>query len=169
MQRLIRGTAPLAVMLLLAACGGGDGGKKETTSVAGPTTSIPTTVPPVAQGGILDAAALSQRCANYASYAGTVGLAMAAAMDPKVAAQLEELKAKMNLDEAPEEIRDDFKVVTDYARGLGEVLARYPMKAGQYDPAAMAALGAYTQSVDQAGMTAASENINKWLQVNCKS
>jgi hypothetical protein len=168
MQRLIRGTAPVALMLLLAACGGGDGGK-QTTSAAGPTTTTPTTVPPAAQGGVVDAAVLSQRCANYASYAGTVGLAMAAAMDPKVAAQLEELKAKMNLDEAPEEIRDDFKVVTDYARGLGEVLARYPMTAGQYDAAGMAALGAYTQSVDQAGMTAASENINKWVQANCKS
>jgi hypothetical protein len=168
MQRLIRGTAPVALMLLLAACGGGDGGK-QTTSAAGPTTTTPTTVPPAAQGGVVDAAVLSQRCANYASYAGTVGLAMAAAMDPKVAAQLEELKAKMNLDEAPEEIRDDFKVVTDYARGLGEVLARYPMKAGQYDAAGMAALGAYTQSVDQAGMTTASENINKWVQANCKS
>lgn len=167
MQRLIRGTAPVALMLVLAACGGGDGGNKQTTSAAGPMTTTPTTVPPVAQGGIVDAARMSQRCVNYAAYAGTVGLAMAAAMDPKVAAQLEELKAKMNLDEAPEEIRDDFKVVTDYARGLGEVLARYPMKAGQYDAAAMAALGAYTQSVDQAGMTAASENINKWLQVNC--
>ena len=169
MQRLIRGTAPVAFMLLLAACGGGDGGNKQTTSAAGAATTTPTTVPPAAQGGVIDAALLSQRCANYASYAGTVGLAMAAAMDPKVAAQLEELKAKMNLDEAPEEIRDDFKVVTDYARGLGEVLARYPMKAGQYDAAGMAALGAYTQSVDQARMTAASENINKWLQVNCKS
>jgi hypothetical protein len=168
MQRLIRGTAPVALMLLLAACGGGDGGK-QTTSAAGPTTTTPTTVPPAAQGGVVDAAVLSQRCANYASYAGTVGLAMAAAMDPKVAAQLEELKAKMNLDEAPEEIRDDFKVVTDYARGLGEVLARYPRTAGQYDAAGMAALGAYTQSVDQAGMTAASENINKWVQANCKS
>jgi hypothetical protein len=168
MQRLIRGTAPVALMLLLAACGGGDGGK-QTTSAAGPTTTTPTTVPPAAQGGVVDAAVLSQRCANYASYAGTVGLAMAAAMDPKVAAQLEELKAKMNLDEAPEEIRDDFKVVTDYARGLGEVLARYPMTAGQYDAAGMAALGAYTQSVDQAGMTTASENINKWVQANCKS
>jgi hypothetical protein len=168
MQRLIRRTTPVALMLLLAACGGGDGGNKQATSAAGPTTTTPT-VPPVAQGGVLDAARLSQRCVNYASYAGTVGLAMAAALDPKVAAQLEELKAKMNLDEAPEEIRDDFKVVTDYARGLGEVLARYPMKAGQYDAAAMAALGAYTQSVDQAGMTAASENINKWLQVNCPS
>ena len=169
MQRLIRGTAPVALMLLLAACGGGDGGGKQTTSAAGPTTTTPTTVPPVAQGGVLDAALLSQRCVNYASYAGTVGLAMAAAMDPKVAAQLEELKAKMNLDEAPEEIRDDFKVVTNYARGLGEVLARYPMKAGQYDAAGMAALGAYTQNVDQAKMTAASENINKWVQANCKS
>lgn len=169
MQRLIRGTAPVALMLLLAACGGGDGGNKQTTSAADSTATTAATVPPVAQGGVLDAARLSQRCTNYASYASTVGLAMAAAMDPKVAAQLEELKAKMNLDEAPEEIRDDFKVVTDYARGLGEVLARYPMKAGQYDPAGMAALGAYTQGVDQSKMTAASENINKWLQVNCKS
>ncbi len=164
MQRSIRRTAPIALMLLLAACGGGDGGGKQTTTEAGPTT---TTIPAVAQQGVLDAARLSERCANYAAYAGTVGLAMAAAMDPKVAAQLEELKAKMNLDEAPEEIRDDFKVVTEYAQGLGEVLARYPMKAGQYDAAAIAALGAYTQSVDQARITAASENINKWLQVNC--
>lgn len=169
MHHVIRRTAPFALLLLLASCGGGDGGDKQTASDTGPTTTTPTTVPPVAQGGILDAALLSQRCANYASYAGTVGLAMAAAMDPKVAAQLEELKAKMNLDEAPEEIRDDFKVVTDYARGLGEVLARYPMKAGQYDAAGMAALGAYTQNIDQARMTAASENINKWVQLNCKS
>jgi hypothetical protein len=167
MHRLIRGTAPFAVLLLLASCGGGGGDDKQNTS-AGPTATSPTTVAPVAAGGIVDAALLSQRCANYASYAGTVGLAMAAAMDPKVAAQLEDLKAKMNLDEAPEEIRDDFKVVTDYARGLGEVLARYPMQGGQYDAAGMAALGAYTQSVDQGRMTAASENINRWVQVNCK-
>ncbi len=169
MQRLIRGTAPFALMLLLAACGGGDGGDKQNTSAADSTGTTVATVPPVAQGGVLDAARLTERCANYASYAGTVGLAMAAAMDPKIAAQLEELKAKMNLDDAPEEIRGDFKVVTEYARGLGEVLARYPMKAGQYDPAGIAAVGAYTQSVDQAKMTAASENISKWLQVHCKS
>lgn len=143
---------------------GGDDGGEQTSSVT-PTATTPETAPALSQGGILDAAGLTERCARYASYAGTVGLA--AAMDPNVAAQLEELKHKMNLEEAPEEIRDDFEVVTAYTQGLGEVMARFDLKAGSYDPAAIAAISEYSQSVDQARMTEASENINQWLEVNC--
>lgn len=76
---------------------------------------------------------MTERCASYASYAGTVGLAMAAAN----------------------------------AQGLGEVMAHFDLKAGSYDPAAIAAISEYSQSVDRARMTEASENINQWLEVNC--
>ena len=150
MQRLIRGTAPVAVMLLLAACGGGDWRQEADHVCRRPHDLHPDHRRAArAQGGILDAAGLSQRRANHASDAGTVGLAMAGRdWTRRSLPSSRNAKAQIAAStRAPEEIRDDFKVVTDYARGLGEVLARYPMKAGQHDPAAMAALVRNTESV----------------------
>lgn len=170
MHRLLRTAAPALVLLLpLTACGGGgdDGAQKNAAASAAEDTATDES-PDVTQEGILAAAGLTQQCLDYGAYAGAVGLAMAAAMDPSAAAGLEELKSKMKLDEAPEEIRDDFAVVIDYAEGLGAVMARYNVKAGQYNAEAMTAIAAYAESVDQARMQEAGTNINVWLGAHCQ-
>lgn len=169
MHRLRRTAAPALVLLLpLTACGGGgdDGAKKNAAASAEDTTNGGS--PDVAQEGILAAAGLTQQCLDYGMYAGAVGLAMAAAMDPSAAAGLEELKSKVKLDDAPEEIRDDFSVIIDYAEGLGEVMARYDVKAGQFNAEAMTAIARYAESVDQARMQEAGTNINAWLGEHCQ-
>ncbi len=176
MRRLLRTAAPALVLLLpLTACGGGgdDSAKKnvaaasaDDTAADGDTTTNGS--PDLAQEGILAAAGLSQQCLDYSAYAGAVGLAMAAAMDPSAAAGLEELKSNMKLDDAPEEIRDDFAVVIDYAEGLGAVMAEYNVKAGQYNAEAMTAIARYSESVDQARMQDAGTNINTWLGAHCQ-
>ena len=169
----LKRTAPAVVLLVvLAACGGGGDDDKQTAAVTVSTADAPDAgdarhVPDVTQGGVLDAAALTQRCADYAGFAGTVGLAMAAAMDPSAAAALEELKTKIKLDDAPEEIRDDFEVVMAYAAGLGEVLAGYDLKSGHPDPAAIAAMTRYAQSIDQAKMQEATLDISNWTAAHC--
>lgn len=115
----------------------------------------------------MDAGLLTQRCANYASFVGSIGLSMAAAMDPNAAKQLGELKSKANLGEAPEEIKGDVAVITAYSEELGKALAKYTLKDGQYDPQAIAAIGAVSQKVDMAKLAKAGENINSWLKAHC--
>ena len=171
MRRLLRTAAPALVLLLpLTACGGGgdDGAKKNVAAAQAADDTTTNGSPDVTQEGILAAAGLTQQCLDYGAYAGAVGLAMAAAMDPSAAAGLEELKSKMKLDDAPEEIRDDFAVVMDYAEGLGAVMARYNVKAGEYNAEAMTAIAGYAESVDQARMQEAGTNINAWLGANCQ-
>ena len=152
-------------VLLLGACGGGDDDGQQASATTEKSTA--TTVSTVAAGGIVGDALLAQRCVNYTTFLGAIGLSMAAAMDPSAAQQLEELKSRTNFGEAPEEIRDDFAVVTAYTEDLGKVLAKYNLKSGQPDPQAIAAIAQFSQTVDTGRLQKASDNINAWIAAHC--
>jgi hypothetical protein len=167
MNRSVKFSAPLlSLMLLLGGCGGGGDGKQASPTKATTAATTPA-VPDQKVGGVVGDPLLAQRCVNYASFVGSIGLSMAAAMDPNAAKQLEELKSKTNFGEAPEEIKGDFAVITAYAEDLGKVLAKYIPKDGQYDPQAIAAIGEFSQRIDTVKLQKASENINSWLKAHC--
>ena len=88
-------------------------------------------------------------------------------MDPSAARQLEELKAKMDLGDAPDEIKVDVAVMTAYAEDLGKVLAKYNLRSGTPDPQAIAAIGQFSQTVDNDRLQKASDNISAWLESHC--
>ena len=162
MSRTVKIIAPLfSLMLLAGACGGGGKAKE-----ASQTTQTTAAAADQKAGGVVDPL-LGQRCTNYANFVGSIGLSMAAAMDPNAAKQLEELRAKTNVGEVPDEIKADLAVITAYAEDLGKVMAKYNMKAGQYDPQAMAAMAEFSQKVDAGKLSQASDNINSWLKAHC--
>ena len=164
MNRTVIISAPVvSLMLLLGACGGG-GGDKQVSATTRPTTA---TTAAGGLGAIPAAALLAQRCANYGAFAGAIGLSLAAAMDPNAAKQLEDLKAKINLDEAPEEIKGDFAVITAYAADLGKVLAKYKLQSGQPDPQAIAAIAEFSQNVDTVRLQKAGSSISAWVTAHC--
>ncbi len=162
-----RPATALVLVLVVAACGGGgdSGGEQQATQ----TTVTTAAAAPVRSqaGSVLDPADLTSRCLSYAAYAGTLGLAVAAAINPSAAADLEALKSQVKLDEAPGEIRDDFEAIIGYAQGLGEILARFNLHAGQYDAEAIAAMSTYTAGIDQTRLQEAGENIKAWVAAYC--
>jgi hypothetical protein len=162
------------VMLALGACGGGDsdgdaasGSTTSATAAPSTTSSTAQSTSSTAQSGAIGAGLLSERCRSYTGYAAAVGLAMAAAVNPEAAAQIEELKGKADIADAPAEIRDDFAVLIDYARKLGEVFAKYPNQNGGLNPAVFADMAALAQTVDQQRLEEASKNIETWVAANC--
>lgn len=164
MQRFVKVSAPLvSLMLLLGACGGGG----DDDQASGSTQTTTATTASTVSGGIVGDALLAQRCVNYAGFAAAIGLSMAAAMDPNAATQLEELKAKSKLEDAPDEIKADVAVLTAYAEDLGEVMAKYNLKSGQPDAQAIAAFAEFSQKVDNAKLETASDNISAWLAAHC--
>lgn len=167
MKRLMKGSALLfGLMLVLAACGGdGDDGGDSAATTRSTAPSI--TVPDETKAGIGGDPLLSQRCLNYAGMVGAMGLGIAAAMDPNAAQELEKLRAKTDLADVPDEIRDDFGVILEYSEGLGRVMADYELKGGQLDPQAMTAIAAFSQTIDQERLEKASENVGAWMQAHC--
>jgi hypothetical protein len=167
--------AAVASLLVLGACGGG--GDDDTNVAAAKATTTTTTDAPAGSDGGTDEAdevqngavgtGLAERCLSYSGFAASIGLAMAAAMNPAAAAEIEGLRGKADLDDAPEELRDDFEVMIGYAEEMGKILAKYPAQNGAMNPAAMTAMGEYAESVDQAEIDAAGRNINDWLESNC--
>ena len=155
------------VLLLGTACGGGGGDKQASSSTTRPTTAATATTAGNVFGGIVSDARLAQQCVNYASFVGGLGLSLAAAMDPNAAKQLEDLKGKINFDEAPAEIKDDVAVVRTYAEDLGKVLAKYDLKSRQPDPQALAALAEFSGKVDTARLQKATDNLDGWLKAHC--
>jgi hypothetical protein len=104
---------------------------------------------------------------QYAQLVGAMALGVAAAMDPTKAKELEEVRAKADLGDVPEEIRDDYEVILQYAADLGEVLSKYDLKNGNVDPQAMAAMAEFSQQADTERIQSASENVSTWLGAHC--
>ena len=169
MLRPVKLSAPLVsfVVFLGAGCGGGGGDKQASSSTTRATSATTATTAGKVFGGIVGSAQLAQQCVNYASFVGGLGLSLAAAMDPNAAKQLEDLKGKINFDEAPADIKDDVAVARAYAEDLGKVLAEYDLKGGQPDPQAMAALAEFSQKLDTVRLKKATDNIDAWLKVHC--
>lgn len=161
------GAAAAVAVLVLGACGGGSKSESSAQSTTSATAAQSTTST-TAQSGSVGPGLLSERCRNYTGYAAAVGLAMAAAVNPEAAAQLQRLKDSADLAAAPEEIRDDFAVIIDYAKEFGDVLAEYPSQSGALNPAAMAALTELADEVDEDRITEASNNIEAWVAANCR-
>jgi hypothetical protein len=159
--------ALLSSMLLLGACGGGGDDDQASSATTQPTTATTGPTGSTVSGGIVSDALLAQRCVNYAGFVGAIGLSLAAAVDPNAARQLEELKAKMDLGDAPDEIKADVAVMTAYAEDLGKVLAKYNLQSGTPDPEAIAAIAQFSQTVDNAGLQKASDKISAWLSSHC--
>lgn len=162
------GAAAAVAVLVLGACGGGSSKSESSAQSTTSATAAQSTTSTTAQSGSVGPGPLSERCRNYTGYAAAVGLAMAAAVNPEAAAQLQRLKETADLASAPEEIRDDFAVIIDFAKKFGEVLAKYPSQSGALNPAALAALAELSESADEDRITEASNNIEAWVAANCR-
>lgn len=162
-----RAVLGVTAMLVLGACGGGDSDSDAAASSTTTTTAAPSTTSSTAQSGSIGVGLRSERCRSYTGYAAAVGLAMTAALNPEAAAQIKELKDKANIADAPDEIRDDFEVLIDYARKLGEIFAKYPSQDSTLNPALFTAMAELAQSVDEDRLNEASQNIEDWVADNC--
>jgi hypothetical protein len=168
MNRSLKLSTPLvSLMLLLGACGGGGDGKQASSGTTQPAAATTATTARNVFGGIVSDARLAQQCVNYASFVAGLGLSLAAAMDPNAARQVEDLKGKINFDEAPAELKDDVAVLRAYAEDLGKVLAKYDLKSGQPDPQAIAAMAEFSRTVDTARLQKATDSIDAWLKAHC--
>jgi hypothetical protein len=166
MIRSLKLSAPLvSLMLLLGACGGGSDDKQASSGTTRPAAATTATTARNVFGGIVSDARLAQQCVNYTSFVAGLGLSLAAAMDANAARQLEDLKGKINFDEAPAELKYDVAVLTAYAEDLGKVLAK--MKSGQPDPQAIAGLAEFSRNLDSARLQKATDHIDAWLKAHC--
>jgi hypothetical protein len=111
----------------------------------------------VASGKCKDLANLSQK------YSQALGGANGGQDLKKTAQALEEFA-----NDAPSDIKGDFKVVADYMTKIADVVGN--VKPGQTpDPATLAKLQKLSTSIDTQKLTQASQNITNWVTKNCHS
>ncbi len=71
-------------------------------------------------------------------------------------------------DKAPDEIADDFRVLAEAYAKIADAMGGADMSnPGSMTPAQIAALTKLGQELDQAKLTAASQNISTWMTENC--
>lgn len=156
--------------LTLAACGGGDDSSAASTPAAGATGVTGGGATGDAGGaGIFGSAECASAVAAWSSAAAAAGLAAAGTPDD-LEQSLDQLQAFAET--APEEIRDDLTLVYQaYAEFITALQdAGYDPASGQVPtPDQIAAIEAASQSLDDADVQAASENVSAWFDANCSS
>jgi hypothetical protein len=160
----------LAVLALTAAgCGGGGSKNSAATTEAATTeaatteeaTTEATTTSPI--GGLV----ASGKCKDLANLGQKYSEALSGAGDTQNLKKTAEVVQKF-ADEAPSEIKDDFKVVADYLTKVADVVGN--IKPGQTpDAATLGKLQKLSTEVDAQKLTQAGNNITAWVSKNCKA
>ncbi len=169
-----------ALMLVAAGCGSSSKNSaattEETTTEAATTTEATTTEEPTTEATTTAAATTtsalgglvaSGKCKDLANlsqkYSQALGGANGTQDLKKTAQALEEFA-----NDAPSDIKGDFKVVADYMTKIAGVVGN--LKPGQTpDPATLAKLQKLSTSIDTQKLTQASQNITAWVTKNCHS
>ena len=172
-----------ALMLVAAGCGSSSKNSAATTEAAtteAATTEAATTEEATTEATTTEAATTeatttsalgglvaSGKCKDLANLSQKYSQALSGSnggQDLKKTAQV--LQEFAN--EAPSEIKADFKVVADYMTKIADVVGN--VKPGQTpDPATLAKLQKLSTSIDTQKLTQASQNITTWVTKNCKA
>ena len=169
--RAILLAALAALLLTAAACGGDD--DESAASTQAPAAAATTdssdaaeTTSESEEDSDAPNAVESEECRELVGLGAKVTEALGGAAGGDVEDTQEFLDAYA--DEAPEEIRDDFKVIAEAYGKIAEALERVDVSSGaQPDPEALAKLQALASELDQPRLEEANENITAWVNENC--
>ena len=161
----------LALALVAAGCGGGDDEssasddtaiEETTTDTTEETTSGDTTDDETTDlSGVLE----DEDCLALAGVGASIAQAFSGAADSGSEADLDELASRV-----PEEIRADVQILAEALAEYSERLQEIGVEAGATPTAAQVQeLQAAIASLDQQGLTAASERIQAWATENCEA
>ena len=163
-----------ALLLIAAGCGGDDDESAADTQAA----AVATTDESETTEGETEAAeteeteepdfADAENCKEFTD----LGAKVSAALGGTEGADAEETKALLNefADEAPEEIRDDFRVIADAYSKIADALEDLDLGPGETPSAEDALkLQEIATEIDQAELTEANTNITTWVNENCQS
>ena len=170
----------IAVVLVLAlagfGCGGGDDTASDTDTVATETTDGTTTdttdettteTDDTDETDDTEGSFATEECTELATAAASFSQAFAGA---GTSGDVDETEAFFDefADSAPEEIRDDLRVLAAAYAEYAEVLEDADIDPGEVpDARAIAALQAALARIDQEGVTEASANVSAWATANC--
>jgi hypothetical protein len=163
-----------ALLLLAAGCGGDDDeSAADTQAAAASTTDDLDTTEGETEAAETEAAeepdfANAENCKEFTE----LGQKVSAALGGGEGADADATKKLLNefAEEAPEEIRDDFRVIADAYSKIAEALEDANVAPGETPSAEDAAkLQEVAGQIDQAKLTEANTNITTWVTENCQS
>lgn len=159
-------TAIGALLLTAAACGGGDDESAAPAADASAATTEAAATEASEESNAPDFAS-TKNCQELVEL-GTKTAAALSGTDPDTETTQKLLDAYA--EEAPEEIRADFKVIADAYGELAEALKDVDIAAGETpDAEATAKLQEIASSLDQTKVAQANTNITNWVNTNCKA
>jgi hypothetical protein len=163
-----------ALLLAAAACGGDDDeSAADTQAAAAATTDDAETTEAETEAEETEEAeepdfANAANCKEFTE----LGQKVSAALGGTEGADADETKELLNefADDAPEEIRDDFRVIADAYSKIADALADLQLEPGETpDPEDALKLQEIAGEIDQAALTEANTNITTWVNENCSS
>jgi hypothetical protein len=170
----------LVLLAVVVAAGCGGGGSDENAS--GTTEATVTETTPATRTDLTDTDttatettatdtdgtdfATSENCREFAQLASKLQTSLTG-----TGSDLEDTKKLLDefADKAPEEIRDDFRVIAEYWTKIVEALKGVDLQSGQPpSPEALQKLQDVQNEIDQARLQQASTNIANWANENCR-
>jgi len=108
----------------------------------------------------------NENCRQFVKFASDFSQAMSGTGDTDIKQAADEMQ--QFADEAPEDIRDDFKTLADYYSKIADALDGVDLSSGQTPSAdVIAKLTQLSQEIDTQKATAAGQHISEWTQQNC--
>ena len=162
-----------ALLLTAAACGGDDDESAADTQAAPAATAEADTAESETEAAETQAEeepdfSNAANCKEFTE----LGQKVSAALGGGGNVDADETKELLNefADEAPEEIRDDFKVIADAYSKIADALEDLQLDPGETPNAEDALkLQEIAGEIDQAELTEANTNITTWVTENCQS
>jgi Flp pilus assembly protein TadD len=158
-----------ALVLVAAGCGGSDEASSDETTVE-TTTETETTGEDMTETDTEDSdlsAFASEDCLQLASIGAKLSESLGAtgSADPEAtAAVFDELVSK-----APDEIKDDLTVMANAMDEIATALKDVDLSSGTPDPEAIQKLQELGQTLDNAEIQQASDNLEAWATENCST
>jgi hypothetical protein len=167
-------TIAIALVLALAGfgCGGGDDTASDTDTVVTETTDDTTTdttdeTTDSTDETDGDGSFATEDCTELATATAAFSQAFSTSTFGEDVDDTSEIFDDF-AESAPEEIRDDIRILAEAYAEYADVLADADIDPGEVpDAAAIAALQAALARIDQEGVTEASANVSAWATANC--
>jgi hypothetical protein len=157
----------LVAAVLAAGCGGGGNEKASDTEPAiTETTETETEATETEATTNVDDFASSKNCREFAELSAKLQNAFSG-----TGSDLEETKKLLDAyaEKAPEEIRDDFRVIANFWAKMVDALEGVDLQSGTPpSPEALERLQKVQTEIDQQRLQQASQNISNWVQKNCR-
>ena len=164
-----------ALLLIAAGCGGDDDESAADTQApaatatdGGDTAGAETEPAETAEEETELDFANAENCQEFAE----LGAKVSQALGGTEGVDADETKELLNefADDAPEEIRDDFRVIADAYSKIADALADLDLDPGETpDPEDALKLQEIAGEIDQAALTEANTNITTWVNENCQA